>query len=263
MQTPNYRVNPSLLGKFSDYLNSDSLWSKFYGDQEEPAMSPTEFSEKQERELIDAINRVDKGPIEAADRGTALNEIIDCTLEQRQPDEKIQLATIRDESGKATEIDAKINGFEFRFDADMCLGLIEYFRGSTCQHLCEAIITTLYGPVVLYGYSDYIFRDVVKDLKTTTRYEWGKYEGGWQKDLYPWCLIESGEVDRVSGFEYTVVKLSGGTSATPIIGGEMFREWYDYNHAQAEARLRDIVERFIGWIEMNRDKITHPRIFNQ
>lgn len=262
MQRPKYRINPSLLNAFADYVNSDSLWGQFYGSAEDPAMTAEEFAKKQEQDLLDAINRVEKEPIESADRGTCLNEIVDCILERRKPKDGITLSTVRDQNGEPQHITAQMDGFSFNFDAGLCLEVSGFFRGSICQHLCEATISTSYGPVILYGYADYIRRDVVYDLKTTGNYAWGKYEDGWQKDLYPWCLIESGELQTVSGFEYTPVKLYGGGPQKPIITGEIYHEWYDYNHEQAEDRLRGMVESFVSWIELNRSRITHQRIFN-
>lgn len=263
MQAPNYRFNASLLNAFQGLLDSEALWEEFYGSSEEPKYTLEEWYAKQEQELLDGINRVQSEPIEAADRGTCMNEIVDCIIEHRKPVDKIGIQSIRDPEGRPLSIAATLNGFRFVFDANLCMELASYFRGSICQHLCEAIIETAYGPVILYGYSDYIRRDVVYDLKTTGYYKYGKYESGWQKDLYPWCLIESGELDRVSGFEYTAVKLSGGGVKDPIITGEVFREWYDYNHPAAGDRLRGICEALVLWVEQHREQITHPRIFNK
>lgn len=262
MQRPKYRITPSLLGSFSDYVNSDILWNTFYGSAEDPAVTAEEFAKKQEQELLDAINRVEKPAEEAPTRGTCLNEIVDCILERRAPHDGISLATVRDQNGEPQHITAQMDGFSFNFDAGMCMELAAFFRGSICQHLCEATMDTLYGPVILYGYADYIRRDIVYDLKTTGSYKWGKYESGWQKDLYPWCLIESGELQTVSGFEYTPVEVRGGGPKEPIITGDIYHEWYDYDHGQAGERLRGGVEAFIAWIELNRDRITHTRIFN-
>lgn len=259
---PDYRINPSLLNSFWELVNSEALYDKLYG-QSESAPTPEEFYAKQEQELLDSINRVEREPIEAADRGTCLNEIVDCILERRKPADGISIQTIRDPEGRPLSIAAKMDGFYFNFDANLCMDLAGYFRGSICQHLCEATIDTSYGPVILYGYSDYIRRDVVHDLKTTSRYSYGKYEDGFQKDLYPWCLIESGELESVSGFEYTVIPVSGGNAKNPLIGGDITREWYDYDHGRAGDRLRGASEMFIAWIEQHRSQIHHNRIFNK
>lgn len=271
MSAPKYRLTPSLLNKFQDYLDSDRAWEQFYGGAEDPAMTIDEYTAKCEKELLDACNRV-PFTSEATSKGTALNEIIDCILMRRSQREDMKVERIFDEfalaQGKSQKdaligLRAELDGFVFPFDKKMVDELTDYFFGSICQHRCEAILDTKAGPVVLYGDADYIRRDVVYDLKTTSRYEFGKFANGWQKHLYPYCLIESGDVTEVSGFEYTVVPLTGGTSRSPLITGTIYREWYDYNHEHSKQALLEIVEPFIDWIEAHREMITHPRIFNK
>jgi hypothetical protein len=103
----------------------------------------------------------------------------------------------------------------------------------------------------------------VFDIKTTRQYEFGKFEHSWQKDVYPYCLITSGDLQQVSSFEYTIYVLKGGTSRTPIITAEQYKEEYAYNHKLAENRIANVCERFIEWLEMNKAKITDKKIFNQ
>ena len=276
MSTPKYRLTPSLLNKFQDFLDSDRLWEQFYGGSEDPVMSIEEYSAKCEQELLDACNRV-PFTSEAASKGTALNEIIDCILMHRKPREDMEVhRLVRNEDGsialcadkKIPErsmiigLEAVLDGFRFAFDMNLVDMLTDYFFGSICQYRCEATIDTKAGPVILYGDADYIRRDIVYDLKTTTRYEFGKFSNGWQKHLYPYCLIESGDITEVSGFEYTVVPLTGGTSRTPLISGSIYREWYDYSHENTKCALVEIVEPFIDWLEAHRSQITHPRVFN-
>ena len=113
----------------------------------------------------------------------------------------------------------------------------------------------------LYGYADEIVRDKVFDIKTTSSYQFGKFERAWQKFVYPWCLVESGEMPEVSSFEYTVFVLSKPTSKSPFITGKMYREEYTYDHEQAGIQLRSILERFIEWLEAHREEITDRKIF--
>lgn len=270
-QRPKYRLTPSLLNKFQDLLDSDLNWQTFYGDNDNSEITAEEYYQKCEQELLDACNRVPFSS-EPTARGTALNEIVDCILEKRTQREDMVVKRIFDQpfpekaipsKEHAIGLHAELEGFSFDFDIKLINELADYFFGSICQHRCEAILDTSFGPVILYGDPDYIRRDVVHELKSTGRYEYGKFERGWQKYVYPWALIESGEVQTISGFEYTVVPVIGGNSRTPLITGTICREWYDYNHEAAKERLIGIVEPFIQWIEDHRDKITHPRIFNQ
>lgn len=264
---PKYRITPSLLSKWSDLLNADRDWESFFGDADEPSVSPEDFYAKREQELLDAINRV---PFvsEAASKGTALNEIVDCILDRRKQREDMKVERVYSDcealSKEVVALKAELDGFTFVFDMGLVKKLSDYFFGAICQHRCEAVMGTDFGPVILYGDADYILRDVVHDLKSTSRYDrYGKFAEGMQKDLYPWCLIESGEMDFVSGFEYTIVPLTGGTATNPVISGEIKKEYYPYNHNASTGRLRASVEPFIEWIEGHRELITHKRIFNE
>ena len=82
---PSYRFYATLLDAFNDYLNSDAIWNKYWGFSENPPHDPEEFHEQQFKELIDRINR-QPFDSEAADRGTAFNEVIDCMIENRKSD---------------------------------------------------------------------------------------------------------------------------------------------------------------------------------
>lgn len=264
---PGYRITPSLLNKWTELVNADRDWETYYGSADEPSISSEDYYAKKEQELIDAINRV---PFisEAASRGTALNELVDCIVDNRKQREDMVVERIYQpdacEAENLVALRAELDGFSFFFDIGLVRELASYFKGSICQHRCEAVIDTEFGPVILYGDADYILRDVVYDLKTTSKYSsYGKFEDGWQKDLYPWALIESGEMEGITGFEYTIVPLSGGNSTSPIITGEIKTEWYDYSHGMATRRLRQVLGAFLPWIEEHRSLITHKRIFNQ
>lgn len=272
MRRSQYRLTPSLLNSFQDLLDCDINYDKFYGDNENATITPEEYFRKCEQELIDACNRV---PFvsEAASRGTALNEIVDCILERRKQREDMSVERLYDQpyppkaipdKSHIVGLRAALDGFTFDFNIELVNRLTEYFSGSICQYRCEATIDTTFGPVILYGDADYIRRDVVHDLKTTSKYDkFGKYARGWQKHLYPWALIKSGDVTEISGFEYTVVPLVGGNSRTPLINGSIYKEWFDFSFEDSEHALRGITEGMIHWIEEHRNLITHKRIFNQ
>lgn len=82
-QQPKYRIYATLLDAFGVYLNSDVIWDKYWGWSENPPHTPEEFHEQQFQELIDRINRKPFDS-EAADKGTAFNEVIDCMVENRK-----------------------------------------------------------------------------------------------------------------------------------------------------------------------------------
>lgn len=290
MKQPKYKIYPSLLDKFQKFLDSEIEADSFSnaGEDGEQRLTADEIADRHEQELIDMINRVTSPPIEAADKGTCFNEVVDCIIEGRKSNrEDVNICTVDgynklveqfgacDEVGKPMFYDeewayinqpcilAQMNGFHFYFNIELCKELASYFKGAVCQHLCKGMIETAYGIVELYGYADEIVRDKVFDIKTTSNYSFGKFERSWQKDVYPYCLTESGECTQVSEFEYTVVKLTGGTKRTPLISGDVYKETYTYNHEQTTVRLRQMLERFIEWLEAHKDMITDKKIFNQ
>lgn len=260
---PKYRFTPSLFAKFDEFVNAEALYDKLYGDKEEPAVTLAEFEEKCELELWDAINRVPHVPTEAASRGTLLNAIIDCKVEWRKPDPVYKIERVNGPDGKTIGIRGECDGFPFVFDAGLIRELGAYFSGCICQYRTEAVLDTACGPVILYGDVDYIRRDKVFDLKSTAKYaKYGKFDNGWQKYVYPYCLIESGELDSVSEFEYTIVLLRQ-PKGMPV-SGTIYKEVEDYSHDMAKTRLRGISESLVAYLEANADKIVHPsRVLNE
>ena len=80
---PNYRIYATLLDSYFNYLNSDAIYERYYGWSENPPCTEEEFRQKQFQELIDRINRRPFDS-EAADKGTAFNEVIACMVEIRK-----------------------------------------------------------------------------------------------------------------------------------------------------------------------------------
>lgn len=266
MNDVKYRIYPSLLDKFQNFLDSDIDAESFWNIDSvtgEPKLSADEIAAQREQELIDAINRKPHGPIEAADKGTCFNEIVDCIIAGRRTErEDMEIESVTNVDG-SRHILARLNGFEFRFDRQLCVDAARYFAGSVPQVLCRAEIGTRYGKVELYGYADEVCRDKVYDIKTTSSYQFGKFERAWQKHVYPYCLVESGELQDVQEFEYTVFQLSKPSARNPVISGKMYKEAYTYDHATSSALLREILGRFIEWLEYNRVDITDRKIFNE
>ena len=295
---PNYRFYPTLLDKFQTFLDTtaedyfyqdeDGKWHKNYSETEDAFhYSQEEVDALLKQELLDAINRVPHEPSEPASKGTALNEIVDCIIHNRKSDNKnILIKSLKgidvkrefgctDEVGKPVYYDywfehikvpcifAEIDGFSFYFDKDFCKSIAEYFKGSLSQVFTSATIDTEFGEVELYGYIDELRENKVFDLKTTSRYEFGKYSKYWQRHIYPYTLIESGACTEINSFEFTAYVLKGGTSRTPLITGVQYAEVYQYNHEQSKMLLKNICERFCQFLEDNRDLITNKKIFNE
>lgn len=280
----NYRIYPSLLDKFQKLVDADEIFEGVGNIDAETGAYKRTFEEIEAelvQSLLDSINRVEHEPSEAADKGTCFNEIVDCLIERRPSSrddvlisrgnvvvrrEKIPCNTPYQSIEQIVSqevISASMNGITFLYDIELCKSAALYFSGATPQHRCEATLQTAYGVVGLYGYADEIVRDKVFDIKTTSHYEFGKFEHAWQKDVYPFCLVESGEEENITSFEYTVYVWKGGSAKSPILTAEQYREEYAYNHEAARIRLRNICERFIEWIEEHREQITDKKIFNE
>jgi hypothetical protein len=90
----------------------------------------------------------------------------------------------------------------------------------------------------------------VVDIKTTSRYSAFKYKSNTQHLVYPYCLIESG--DLVYEFEYYVTNFK-----------QIWRETYIFDYERDVPILMDVTENFIEFLEENRGLITNTRIFNE
>lgn len=260
-----YRIYPSLLDKFQRYLDSDLEFESHWNVTEEGEYRKTleEISRDNEQALLDAINRVPyEGDTTAMDKGTCINEIIDCIVNKvKFSNEDIELESRKDENIIiATMMDKGMPVKQFIYDMKMCSMLASYYTGGLTQYFCQGTIETQYGVVELYGYADVVLRDKVIDIKTTKNYTFGDYENKWQRYVYPYCLTIEG--NDIRQFSFDVVKWTGGGVRNPVLGAELYNEVYGYDHQQATARLRNILESFISYIEINRLKITDTKIFN-
>lgn len=258
-----YRIYPSLLDSYQQLLDyeivAEEPWNKRDGDY---VLTPDEMYDKIEAELIASVNREPHEPSQAADRGTCFNEIVDCLIEKRACSrEDMLIRSLRDDCGRAVAIEAQMNGFEFAFDVDLCREAAAYFEGALTQQLLSAPIATNYGNVILYGYADEWIKDKIYDIKTTSYYDFGKFEHKWQRYVYPYCAIESRLTENISEFEYTVFRLN----KTAPITAAVYKEAYTYDHETAKTKLRLMCESFIEWLETKKQQelIKNKRIFNQ
>lgn len=289
-QQPKFRFYPTLLDSFQNYVDSDSIWDKYYGNSETPSISVEEFHEQKRQDLLDNINRAEHEPSEAASKGTCLNEIVDRIVMGKSPsDSNVIVKTIKDlescqdaikhrvyDPNKSNEeneqmyvvraqellekirqpfIYASVGGFEFYFDINFCKEVAKYFNWCLCQYRTSAILPTSKGDVELYGYIDYLREKSIFDLKTTKSYAFGNYAKYNQRHAYPYCMEESGMMAEVRDFEFTVYQLSGGTSRTPLITGRQNKEVYTYSRKQSVEILTENCERFIDFVNDNMDLI--------
>lgn len=267
-----YRIYPSLLIAYQNLLDYEIVaeedWNKVseaahkrgeYLDRDigDYKLTPDEMYLKLEADLLDSINRIDGRFGEAAEKGTAFNEIVDCLIENRKSSrEDCKIYSTANKSGIKV-IRAEINGFTFDFDIQLCKDVAKYFEGSITQFFANATMGTSYGNVQLYGYIDEWVGNKMFDIKTTGRYSFGKFEHGWQRHVYPWCVIESGMTTEIESFEYYIVAWRGGTPIT----GDIYRETYTYSHEESGRKIREMLESFLGWLESRKEFIQDKRIY--
>ncbi len=284
------------------YQDETGAWHKNWNESEETLhFSDEEVGALLKQDFINKVNKVPTLPSESASKGTAFNEIVDCLVKKCKPSNPaIVIKTVRsgddlyvarikklsyeadvlgknvipEELPKQESIDqftkigvpfiyAAIDGYEFFFDKDFCLEASEYFQNSICQYYTKGLIETPKGLVELHGYIDYLRQDKVYDAKTTKQYAFGDFQKKWQRYTYPFVLIESGMMNEVNSFEFTVYVLKGGSSRTPLITGTQYKEVYTYDHEQARTMLTQQCERLIEFLEENRSLITNQKVFGK
>ena len=265
---PKYKIYPSLLDSFQNYLDSDLIWQKYWGGSENPPHTPDEFRGVQFQSVIDKINRVPMKweDSEKADKGTAFNEVIDCIIHHSTSDrisvERVyKIVGWGDVSGDAedrfadveqtdelTGLNVKFNNREFYFPIEICRYMASLYPKALSQVMTEGIITTAYGDVLLYGYIDELMPQSVHDIKTTGRYSFGNFKRHSQHLVYPYCLIKSGVF--IHRFEYNITDFK-----------EHYSEVYVFDEGRDIPILRSKCERLIEFVEENKNLITDKKIF--
>lgn len=267
-----YRFYATLLDGFQDYIDSDKIYEKYWGYSDNPPNTPEEFKQKQFQSFIDRINRVPFDS-EAADKGTAFNEVIDCMIEHRKSDKvdvryEYEAKVIGqvdncdpDErwaeveyTGKIIGLNAYYNNRAFYFDINLCREFANYYKGALTQQFVKAIVPTRYGNVEVYGYEDELMPQSIHDIKTTSSYSVGKFKDHWQHIVYPYCHMKNGEDIRL--FEYNIAEFGKyGKWAT-------YTETYMFNPERDVPKLINHCEELIEFLMENRDLITDRKIFN-
>lgn len=246
-----YNIYASLLDRFQNYLSSGELYSKYYGFSESPEFTESEFEQKQFQSLIDSINRV---PFEsdAADQGTAFNEVVDCLINGCKSD-KMEIESDKEQG----LICATFKEKQFIFPISLCREFANYFKGSVQQVYTEAMLPTRYGDVKLYGYIDELMPTSVHDIKTTKSYSFGDFKDHWQRYVYPYCLNQSG--NQVFEFEYNIAEIVRNSYG---INWSTYTEHYTFNPVKDSQVLAYHVELFIEFLESNKSLITDTKILN-
>lgn len=189
---PDFRIYPSLLDCYQDYLDAERNWEKFYGGQTDPKITVDEYEAECRQNVIDKINRVPYES-EAADKGTAFNLLVDSLKDgeldpairvEREYEKKItgRVSSVGSETDGDVEFTDRVTGYNvsykdrvFYFPLGLCLEFARYYKGAASQVYTEGILPTRYGDVLLYGFIDELMPDSVHDIKTTKSYKADKY----------------------------------------------------------------------------------------
>lgn len=251
-----YKIYPSLLDAYQSLVDSDIIWESYWGKSENPSKTPEEFRQEQYLGLIDKINRVPHAS-EAADRGTAYNELIDALIHGKSEaiTYGVEIFKNRYKSFPVYWVRLLKTGDTYRFRKDDADHMAEYYNGAISQIYVEAEMATARGSVTLYGYVDELKACSIHDIKTTGQWTFGKFRSHAQHLVYPYCLRKMG-VD-ISMFEYNIQVLDRYGMTT----GEFTTEAYDFVPERDEQALRRKVEDFIDFLEDNRHLITDRKVF--
>lgn len=252
MQTkqPKFKFYATLLDRFTSYLRSDAIWDRYWGFSENPPYTLEEFKEKQFQSLIDTINRVPFDS-EAADKGTAFNEVIDCMIENRKSEivqvERL-LSDMMDGRQALVGLRATYNNHQFDFPISICREFANYYKGALSQQRVEAILHTCFGDVLVYGVIDELMPMSVHDIKTIGSYYVGKFKDHWQHIVYPYCLMQNGSDVRL--FEYNITDFKS-----------TYTESYTFVPKRDIPILIEHCEELIRFLNDNKNLITDKKIF--
>ncbi len=249
MSKPNYKIYATLIDAFNDYLNSDDVWLRYWGHSETPPHTMEEFHDMQFNDLINRINRL-PFKSEAASKGTAFNELVDCLIEYRKTD-MMDVEVVRNGFNQPIAFNVTLDGYFFTFPYEQVKEFADYYKGAVTQYLCKAPIETKNGIVELYGYIDELLPNSVHDIKTTNSYTFPKFKEHIQHIAYPYCLNASGEAS-VSKFEYNILCWKDGQTYT---------EEYHYVPERDIPILRNRLNDLTSFLNDNKDLITDKKIF--
>lgn len=220
---------------FSSWMNAEDDYMKFWGNSDNPSLSMQEYVDKCKRAVLDYINQAPQPLNEAADRGTCLNEIVDCLIGS-EPNPSVWWDKIAD------NYQAERNGFRFEFYGVMVDQLVMTMRNAIPQyHLSYTYTPDGCGyDIYLHGYADYIFPTQIWDLKTTSKYESERYRDNWQRLVYPVIAVDSGDMLRCDLFGFHVMECRK-SSDSGVITAEEWKETYDVNIADARSKIMEFL----------------------
>jgi len=209
-----YNFWATLLNDFSHYQNEVGYEK---GEDFFPFVTETN--------LIDKLNRVPFESTEAMDKGTAFESAV-----------------------ASNQHDLKVYDRHWTFDKELVTKLHEMVAGGVYQKGLKYTITIDDCMVNFYGYSDFIKRDTIIDLKTTSQYTFPKFDKSFQHKVYLCGANQMGY--KLNKFQYLVTDFK-----------DYFYELYPFNEEEYDADLRSIAKDLIGFIESRRLMISNEDLF--
>lgn len=243
-KNPKYRFSPSLLDKFIRLESAEKIY------ENSNAESLEEVRERLRKELLDTINKVKGEPSKAMLKGIAFENLCDLIAGNKkwtaEDDDSISLCG----EDEAWFYEVMKDGHLFKFDYQAVQYVSSLIQDALTQQFVEGTISTCFGGVRLIGYVDALIRNIVKDIKCTGIYNFGKFEKSMQRYVYPYCLEQMGcKVDFMEFIIHT--------------NDHVYVETYLHDSIVAESNIIEVCERFIDFIESNKELITDRRIFNE
>lgn len=283
-----YSAYATLLDGFQSYLDAEKTYNKYF-TSENPSMTVDEWCDKMYTDLINKINRV-PFTSEAADRGTAFNELVDALIKRPLDDrlkgndmecekitfrvvllqikgrrktdpvvEKLAYEVIYDpDKKKREEAIAKLKGDE-ETPAFQEPQTFTYFKDVTDEFVdyYDGAMSQVFLKGTLEtscGDIDlYGFADYLMPFSCHDMKTTKNYHAGNYKDHWQ-HLVYPFCLHRmgmdISHFEYNITNFK-----------ETFSEVYVFEPSRDIPKLRDICEHFIQFLEANRDVITDEKVF--
>lgn len=225
MRKVDFKIYPTLVDSYYYFLSSEYMT---------------------EQEMIDRINRVELPPSEAMAKGSAMNNLIDSLLAGAI----VTTGVKKKRSGETFEVYKTAHeGFTFEFDRRVVDEILRVVKGSTTQVFSEAVLETMYGDVLLYGYCDFLWRNVMRDLKTTSRYTFPKYGTGFQHKCYLFTMRENG--NDVDTFDYVITDTRN-----------VYLETYHWNEGMVNQMLNQL-NGLLEFIIQNQHLIKNDKLFGK
>jgi len=209
-----YNFWATLLNDFSHYQN-EAGYEK--GEEFFPFVT--------EQNLIDKLNRVPFQSTEAMDKGNAF-----------------ELAVATNQS------EVVFGENKYDFDKALVNNLNSMVSGGAYQKGLKYTITFDDCTVNFYGYSDFIKRDTIVDLKTTGQYTFPKFDKSFQHKVY---LLGANQMGyKMNKFQYLVTDFK-----------DYFYELYPFDEEKYHQELKMMAVDLIAFIQSRRYFITNENLF--